>query len=99
LEPNSHLAACVECYEKLRQMILAGREYCCQGWGVGLLIHRGFMVWIETWLKTMMPTQQNLAQEQNAAYAPTLLVPESVHSPMIMILAAMILNKLQEATL
>jgi len=80
-------------------MILTGRDYCCQGWGVGLFIHRGFMVWVETWLKTMPPTQQNLAQEQGTAYPSTLFVPESAHAPMIMVLAAMILNKLQEATL
>jgi len=50
-EPDTCLDHCVERYEQLRRMVLEGRDYCCQGWGLALLIHRGFAALIYAFSK------------------------------------------------
>ena len=97
-EPDECLDHCVECYEQLRQMILEARDYCCQDWGLALLIHHGFAAWIYA-ISKIESFQQPPEPTNSVPDKTNLVIPDTIRGRMIMTLSEMVLSALQEVAL
>jgi hypothetical protein len=80
-------------------MILEGRDYCCQGWGLALLIHRGFAEWIYAFSRIESSQQQSDVPVISATDKSCLSIPDTIQGRMIMTISDMVLSTLQEVTL
>jgi hypothetical protein len=98
-EPDEYLDHCVERYEQLRQMILETRDYCCQGWGLALLIHRGFAAWVYAFSKIESSQQQSAVPVTPVPDKACLAIPDTIRGRMIMTISDMVLSTLQEVAL
>ncbi len=98
-EPDTCLDHCVERYEQLRRMVLEGRDYCCQGWGLALLIHRGFTAWIYAFSKMESSQQESVAYVTLAPDKTCLAIPDTIRGQMIMAISEMALGTLQGVVL
>jgi len=98
-EPDECLDHCAERYEQLRQMILEGKNYCCQGWGLALLIHRGFAAWIYAFSKIESSQQQSAVPATQIPDEACLAIPDTIRGQMIMTISDMVLSTLQEVAL
>lgn len=98
-EPDECLDHCAERYEQLRQMILDGKDYCCQGWGLALLIHRGFAAWIYAFSKIESSQQQSAVPVTPVPDKTCLAIPDTIRGRMIMTISDMVLSTLQEVAL
>ena len=98
-EPDECLDHCVERYEQLRQMILEGKDYCCQGWGLALLIHRGFAAWVYAFSKIESSQQQSAVPVTPVPDEACLSVPDTIRSQIVMTISDMVLSTLKEVTL
>jgi len=98
-EPDECLDHCAERYEQLRQMIMDGKDYCCQGWGMALLIHRGFATWIYAFSKIESSQQQSAVPVTPVPDKACLAIPDTIRGRMIMIISDMVLSTLQEVAL
>jgi hypothetical protein len=83
---------CIKRYEKMRGMILEGKDYCCQGWGLALIVHRGFKAWIYTFSKIESYQQQ---PPEPIVCTTKLSIPETIQGKMIMTISEMVLSTLQ----
>ena len=97
-EPNEGLEHCVERYEQLRQMILVTRDYCCQDWGLALLMHRGFSAWIYA-ISKIESFQQPPEPTRSVPEKTNWVIPDTIRGRMIMSLSEMMLSALQEVAL
>ena len=79
-------------------MILEARDYCCQDWGLALLIHRGFAAWIYAISKTE-PFQQPPEPTRSVPGKTNWVIPDTIRGRMIMSLSEMVLSALQEVAL
>ena len=98
-EPDECLGHCAERYEQLRQMILERKDYCCQGWGLALLIHRGFAAWIYAFSKIKSSQQQSAVPVTPTPEKTSLAIPDTIRDRMIMTISDMVLSTLQEVAL
>ena len=98
-EPGNHFNRCTERYEQLRKMVLTSKEYCCQGWGLSLLIHRGFASWAYAFSKIESYQQQTTVPAVSISDKTNLAVPDTIRSRMIMTISEMVLSTLQEVAL
>ena len=98
-EPDKSLNHCTERYEQLRHMILDGREYCCQGWGLALLINRGLLAWVYAFSKIESYQQQSVVPVIPVPDKTNLAIPDTVRGRMIMTISEMVLSTLQEVAL
>ena len=98
-EPDEYLDHCVERYEQLRQMILETRDYCCQGWGLALLIHRGFAAWVYAFSKIESSQQHTVVPIIPVPDKTCLAIPDTIRGRMIMTISDMVLSTLQEVAL
>ena len=76
-------------------MILEGEGDGCQGWGLALLLHRGFLAWIEAFSKIAL-SQEPLAGP--ALSMPDLTdgeIPDTIRGRMVMTISEMVLSTLQ----
>ena len=80
-------------------MILEGKDYCCQGWGLALLIHRGFAAWMYAFSKIESSQQQPATPVIPVPDKTCLAVPDTIRGRMIMTISDMVLSTLQEAAL
>lgn len=80
-------------------MVLEGRDYCCQGWGLALLNHRGFLAWIYAFSKLESYQQQSVVPVTSIPDKTDLAVPDTIRGRMIMTISEMILSTLQEVAL
>jgi hypothetical protein len=80
-------------------MILEGKDYCCQGWGLALLIHRGFAVWIYAFSKIESSQQQSSVPVIPVPEKACLAIPDTIRGRMIMTISDMVLSALQEVAL
>jgi len=80
-------------------MVREGRDYCCQGWGLALLIHRGFAAWIYAFSKIEPPQQESIADVTLAPDKTCLAIPDTIHGQMIMSISEMVMGTLQEVVL
>jgi len=91
-------------------MTLEGRDYCCQGWGLALLIHRGFMAWAYAFSKIESSQQQTVVPAISVPDTNTVVpaisvpdtniaVPDTIRSRMVMTISEMVLSTLQEVAL
>lgn len=90
---------CANRYEQLRQMILEGKDYCCQGWGLSLFIHRGFLAWVDAISKIESYQQQSVVPAILVPDKTTLVIPDTIRSQMIMTISDMVLSTLQGVAL
>ena len=97
--PDEYLDHCVERYEQLRHMILEGKDYCCQGWGLALLIHRGFAAWVYAFSKIESSQQQSAVLVTPVPDKACLAIPDTIRGRMIMTISDMVLSTLQEVAL
>ncbi len=97
-EPDACPDHCVERYERLRQMILEARDYCCQDWGLALLIHRGFAAWIYA-ISKIEPFQQPSEPTRSVPEKTNWVIPDTIRGRMVMSLSEMVLSALQEVAL
>ena len=98
-EPDGYLDHCAERYEQLRQMILETRDYCCQGWGLALLMHRGFAAWVYAFSKIESSQQQPAVPVTPVPDNTCLAIPDTIRGRMIMTISDMVLSTLQEVAL
>lgn len=98
-EPDNHFIRCTERYEQLRKIVLASKDYCCQGWGLSLLIHRGFASWAYASSKIQLYQQQPVVPVASLSNKANLTVPDTIRSRMIMTISEMVLSTLQEVIL
>lgn len=98
-EPDTCLDHCVERYEQLRRMVLENRDYCCQGWGLALLIHRGFVAWIYAFSKIESSQQESVGDVTSAPDRTCLAIPDTIRSQMIMSISEMVMGTLREVVL
>jgi len=80
-------------------MILEGRDYCCQGWGLALLINRGFLAWIDAFSKIESYQQQPVVPAAPVPDKTNLAIPDTIRGRMIMTISEMVLSTLQEVAL
>jgi len=80
-------------------MILEGKDYCCQGWGLALLIHRGFAAWVYAFSKIESSQQQSAVPVTPVPDEACLSVPDTIRSQIIMTISDMVLSTLKEVTL
>lgn len=80
-------------------MILDGKDYCCQGWGLALLIHRGFAAWIYAFSKIESSQQQPAVPVTPVPDNTCLVIDDTIRGRMIMTISDMVLSTLQEVTL
>jgi len=80
-------------------MVLTSKEYCCQGWGLSLLIHRGFASWAYAFSKIESYQQQTTVPAVSISDKTNLAVPDTIRSRMIMTISEMVLSTLQEVAL
>ena len=80
-------------------MVLEGKDYCCQGWGLALLIHRGFAAWIYAFSKIESSQQESVADVTLAPDKTCLAIPDTIRGQMIMSISEMVLGTLREVTL
>ena len=80
-------------------MILEGKDYCCQGWGLALLIHRGFAAWIYAFSKIESSQQQSAVPIPPTSDKRNLEIPDTIRGRMIMTISDMVLSILQEVAL
>ena len=83
----------------MRKMILAGKDYCCQGWGLTLLIHRGFMAWVYAFSKIESYQQQSVAPDISISAKTNVGVPDTIRDRMVMTISEMVLSTLREVAL
>jgi hypothetical protein len=98
-EPDECLNHCAERYEQLRQMILETRDYCCQGWGLALLIHRGFAAWVYAFSKIESSQQQSPVPVTPVPDKACLAIPDTIRGRMIMTISDMVMSTLQGVAL
>ena len=98
-EPDECLDHCVGRYEQLRHMILEGKDYCCQGWGLALLIHRGFAAWVYAFSKIESSQQQPVVPVTPVSDKACLAIPDTIRGRIIMTISDMVLSTLQEVAL
>jgi len=98
-EPDECLDHCVERYEQLRQMILEARDYCCQGWGLALLLHRGFAAWVYAFSKIESSQKQSVVPATPVINKACLTIPDTIRGRMITTISDMVLSTLQEVAL
>ena len=98
-EPDECLDYCADRYEQLRQMILEGKDYCCQGWGLALLIHRGFLAWVDALSKIESYQQQSVVPAISVPDKTNLAIPDTIRGRMIMTISDMVLSTLQGVAL
>ena len=98
-EPDECFDQCCQRYEQLRQMILETRDYCCQGWGLALLIHRGFAAWVHAFLKIESSQQRSAVPVTLVSDKACLAIPDTIRGRMIMTISDMVLSTLQEVAL
>lgn len=98
-EPDEYLDHCAERYEQLRQMILEVRDYCCQRWGLALLMHRGFAAWVYAFSKIESSQQQSAVPVTPIPDKACLTIPDTIRSRIIMTISDMVLSTLQEVSL
>ena len=98
-EPDECLDHCSERYEQLRKMILETRDYCCQGWGLKLLLHRGFAAWVYAFSKIESSQQQSAVPITPVPDKASLAIPDTIRGRMIMTISDMVLSTLQEVAL
>jgi hypothetical protein len=80
-------------------MILETRDYCCQGWGLALLIHRGFAAWVYAFSKIESSQQQSAVPITPVPDEASLRIPDTIRGRMIMTISDMVLSTLQEVAL
>ena len=80
-------------------LLLASKDYCCQGWGLSLLIHRGFASWAYASSKIQPYQQQPVVPVASLPNKANLTVPDTIRSRMIMTISEMVLSTLQEVAL
>jgi len=80
-------------------MILEARDYCCQGWGLALLLHRGFAAWVYAFSKIESSQQQSAVPVTQASDNTCLAIPDAIRGRMIMTISDMVLLTLQEVAL
>jgi len=97
--PDEYLDHGVERYEQLRQMTLEARDYCCQGWGLALLRHRGFAAWVYAFSKIESSQQQSAVPITPVPDKASLAIPDTIRGRMIMTISDMMLSTLQEVAL
>jgi hypothetical protein len=97
-ESDECLIHCAKRYEQLRQMVLE-EDYCCQGWGLALLIHHGFLAWIYAFSKIESYQQQSVVPSISVPGKTNLSLPYTIRSRMIMTISEMVLSTLQEVAL
>ena len=80
-------------------MVLEGKDYCCQGWGLALLIHRGFAAWIYAFSKIESSQQESVTDITSAPDRTCLAIPDTIRSQMIMSISEMVMGTLREVVL
>jgi hypothetical protein len=80
-------------------MILETRDYCCQGWGLALLMHRGFAAWVYAFSKIESSQQQPAVPVTPVPDNTCLAIPDTIRGRMIMTISDMVLSTLQEVAL
>lgn len=80
-------------------MVLASKDYCCQGWGLALLIHRGFVAWAYAFSKIESYQEQSVIPAISIPDNATLTVSDTIRSRMIMTISEMVLSTLQGVAL
>ena len=80
-------------------MILETRDYCCQGWGLALLIHRGFAAWVYAFSKIESSQQQSSVPVIPVSEKACLAIADTIRGRMIMTISDMVLSTLKEVTL
>ena len=80
-------------------MILEGKDYCCQGWGLALLIHRGFAAWVYAFSKIESSQQQSAVFVTPVSDNACLAIPDTIRGKIIMAISDMVLSTLQEVSL
>jgi hypothetical protein len=98
-EPDEYLDHCVERYEQLRKMILETRDYSCHGWGLALLLHRGFAAWVYAFSKIESSQQQSPVPVTPVPDKACLAIPDTIRGRMIMTISDMVLSTLQGVAL
>lgn len=86
---------CSEGYEQLRRGVIDGDAYCNDGMGFGLFLRKGLRGWLEVW--------SQIKSERPERFKPRLAVSNTeaslskpLRSQMVVMLAGMVLNKLQQ---
>jgi hypothetical protein len=80
-------------------MILEGKDYCCQGWGLALLIHRGFAAWIYAFSKIESSQWQSAVSVTPVPDKSNLAIPDTIRGRIIMTISEMVLSTLQGVAL
>jgi hypothetical protein len=80
-------------------MGLEGEDYCCQGWGLALLMHHGFLAWTYAFSKINSYQQQSVTPSISVPGENKLSLPNTIQSQMIMTISEMVLSTLQEVAL
>lgn len=85
-------------YERLREAALDGREVSRARWGLSLLMNRGFLVWMKTWIKAeeMGPRARPKAQAHVAELSREIALPDALEGRMVAVLAGMVLGALRK---
>ncbi len=97
-ESEKHFIFCVKRYEQLRRMILDGKDYCGRGWGLALIVHRGFMAWATAFSKIDSCQQQSESFSSVANQTPPSL-PDTIQGKIITAISDMVLSTLQGVAL
>jgi hypothetical protein len=80
-------------------MVLEGKDYCCQGWGLVLLMHRGFAAWIYAFSKIESSQQQSAVPVTSTPDKSNLAIPDTIRGRIIMTISEMVLSTLQGVSL
>ncbi|MCK4999872.1 MAG: hypothetical protein KAS23_10060 [Anaerohalosphaera sp.] len=86
---------CSEGYEQLRSGVIDGDAYCNDGMGFGLFLRKGFRGWLDVWLQIKSERSEN-SKPQLAVSNTEAPLPKPLRSQMVVMLAGMVLNKLQQ---
>ena len=86
---------CNEGYEQLRKGVIDGDAYCNDGMGLGLFLRRGFAGWLEVWSQIESEKTEN-SKPQLVVFHTDARLPKPLQSQMVVMLAGMVLNKLQQ---
>ena len=86
---------CSEGYEQLRKGVIDGDAYCNEGMGFGLFLRKGFTCWFDVWSQIKSERTVHPVPKLSVSNNETTL-PKPLRSQMVVMLAGMVLNKLQQ---